>query len=170
VGETSEAGAACAAGLIGSMLVLQSIMGKFGWDRKELRSEVEDVDLGSSTTEDGESELGMGSNEVGTSLQKVPAAEPGSFGLLGVSRTPSTSLGATTSDVGAIRLVPASLGATEDGESELGLGSNAVGTSLQKVPAVESGSSGLLGVSGSSSMSLGATTGDVGAELSTGLI
>jgi hypothetical protein len=34
----------------------------------------------------------------------------------------------------------------------------------------ESGSSGLLGVSGSSSVSLGATTGDVGAELSIGLI
>jgi hypothetical protein len=130
VGETFEVGVACAAGLIGLMLVLQSIMGKFGWVRKELWSEVEDVDLGSSATEDGESELGLGSNEVGTSLQKVPAAKLGSFGLLSVSGTPSTSLGVTAGDFVAIRLVPASLGAMEDGESELGLGSNKVGTSL----------------------------------------
>lgn len=76
---------------------------------------MEDVDLGSSATEDGELELGLGSNEVGTSLQKVPAAEPRSFGLIGVLGTMSASLGATASDVGATRLVPASLGATEDG-------------------------------------------------------
>ena len=57
--ETSEVGAACAAGVFGPMLQLPSILGKFKWVRKVGQSKEKDAELESSSFEDCESVLGL---------------------------------------------------------------------------------------------------------------
>lgn len=149
--------------MAGFTSTLPSLLGKYEWVRKACQSIVEDADLGSSSTKDGELDLGLGyanyPNEVGSSSQKAPAVVSRSLGHLGELGASSARMGATPGDFGATLCV------------------SAVGSSSQKGPAMVSGSLGHLGELGALSASMGVTPGDFeatpcvsgGAELPVGM-